>query len=63
MRLVLQTIDMDGVIYAVDTASTNGTYLDGREEEVRIVSLSADRELVLGDDLLRMRWEPGPGLL
>ena len=62
-RVHCLVVDMDGVIYAVDTASTNGTYLDGREEEVRIVSLSADRELVLGDDLLRMRWEPGPGLL
>jgi hypothetical protein len=58
-RVHCLVIDMDGVIYAVDTASTNGTYLGGREEEVRIVSLAADRELVLGDDLLRMQWEPG----
>jgi hypothetical protein len=57
-RVHCLVIDLDGVMYAVDTASTNGTYLSGHEEEVRIVSLSGDRELVLGDDLLRMQWEP-----
>jgi hypothetical protein len=35
--------------------STNGTYLAG-SDEVRIVSLGAGTELVLGDDLARVEW-------
>jgi FHA domain-containing protein len=57
-RVHCLVVEVDGILYAVDTASTNGTYLGSRDEEVRIIGMGADRDLVLGDDLVRMSWEP-----
>lgn len=54
-RVHILVIRIEDVIYAVDTASTNGTYL-AAGDEVRIVSLHGGTELVLGDDLARMEW-------
>lgn len=54
-RVHVLVIRVDGVVYAVDTASTNGTYL-ARGDEVRIVGLSGGTELILGDDLAHMEW-------
>lgn len=53
-RVHLLVLRIDDVVYAVDTASTNGTYLAG--EEVRIARLSGGTGLVLGDDLARLQW-------
>jgi len=54
-RIHVLLIRVDDVVYAVDTASTNGTYLT-RGDEIRIVSLSGGTELVLGEDLARLEW-------
>jgi FHA domain len=54
-RVHILVIRIDDVIYAVDTASTNGTYL-ACGDEIRIVSLSGSTELILGDDFARMEW-------
>ncbi len=54
-RVHVLIIRIDDVVYAVDTASTNGTYL-ACGDEVRIISLSGGTELILGDDLARMEW-------
>ena len=54
-RVHILIVRIDDVVYAVDTASTNGTFL-ARGDEVRIVSLGSGTELVLGDDLARMEW-------
>lgn len=54
-RIHVLLIRIDDVLYAVDTASTNGTYL-ARGDEIRIVNLGGGTELVLGDDLARMEW-------
>jgi FHA domain len=62
-RVHVLVVDVDGVLYAIDTGSTNGIYdpnrvTGDRKSEVRITPLAAGAELVLGDDLARMEWRP-----
>ncbi|HWO23948.1 MAG TPA: FHA domain-containing protein [Kofleriaceae bacterium] len=54
-RVHILVIRIDGVIYAVDTASTNGTYL-ASGDEVRTARLSGGTALTLGEDLARLEW-------
>lgn len=63
-RVHVLVLDVDGVLYAIDTGSTNGIYTLGRQQagghgdEVRVAPLGPGAELVLGDDLARMEWRP-----
>lgn len=43
-------------VYAIDTASTNGTWVLDDDREVRIIGLDVDVELCLGNDLAYLRW-------
>lgn len=55
-RVHVLVLDVDGVLYAIDTGSTNGIYRGG--DEIRVAPLGPGAELVLGDDLARMEWRP-----
>jgi hypothetical protein len=58
-RVHLMIVDIDGVMYAIDTGSTNGIYrAETDAAEVRITALAPGSELVLGDNLARMEWRP-----
>jgi hypothetical protein len=58
-RVHVLLVDVDGVLYAIDTGSTNGIFASGGKEEVRVTALASGAELVLGDDLARMEWRAG----
>ena len=55
-RVHLLVVEIDGDLYAIDTGSTNGTFQG--EDEVRIARIGVGTELVFGDDLARMEWQP-----
>jgi hypothetical protein len=57
-RVHLLVIEIDGRLYAVDTASTHGTWLGGESREVRISRMEAGTQLVLGQDFATLRWSP-----
>ena len=57
-RVHLLVLTIGGNVYAIDTGSTNGTYRTGHDAEVRILRLDDDVELVLGEDLARVKWKP-----
>lgn len=57
-RVHLLLVEISGSVYAIDTASTNGTWLRGAEHEVRILLLREDMELIMGGDLAQLRWCP-----
>ncbi len=57
-RVHLLIILVEGRLHALDTASTNGTWLADREREIRIAALDVDAELTLGDHLASLRWCP-----
>lgn len=57
-RVHLLVIEIGGRVYAIDTASTNGTWIVDDDSEVRIVPLEAGVELCLGNDLAYLRWCP-----
>lgn len=57
-RVHLLVLAVGDALYAIDTGSTNGTYRDGSDAEVRITRLDDATELVLGEDLARVRWAP-----
>jgi hypothetical protein len=56
VHLLIVTIGKD--VYAIDTGSTNGTYRDGSDAEVRVTRLDEAQELILGEDLARVKWKP-----
>lgn len=56
VHLLVVTIGKD--VYAIDTGSTNGTFKNGSDAEVRITRLDDTLELVLGEDLATVRWKP-----
>lgn len=58
-RVHLLLLSVGGAVYAIDTGSTNGTYRTGSDAEVRITRLDDDLELILGEDLARVRWKAG----
>lgn len=57
-RVHLLVVSIGDDVYAIDTGSTNGTFRDGSDAEVRITRLDDNLELVLGEELARVRWKP-----
>lgn len=60
-RVHLLVLGVEGQLYAIDTASTNGTWLredDGSCQELRITPLDPRDELLLGEELAFVRWVP-----
>jgi hypothetical protein len=60
-RVHLLLLQVEGDVYAIDTGSTNGTFRAGpvaSDAEVRITRLEEGSELVLGEDLVRVKWKP-----
>ncbi|WP_045119302.1 FHA domain-containing protein [Haliangium ochraceum] len=57
-RVHLLVIELGEHLYAIDTASTNGTWLDADETEVRITQLGSGVELCLGNDIAHLCWCP-----
>ncbi len=55
-RVHLLLLEIDEVVYAIDTASTNGVWLDGAGARHR--SLDASASLELGDALAHVAWSP-----
>ncbi len=55
-RVHLLVLSIGDALYAIDTGSTNGTFRTGSDAEVRIARLDDDVELVLGEDLARVRF-------
>ncbi len=57
-RVHLLVVEIDGALYAVDTASTNGLYRGEGDErrEVRIERLDTGTEVHLGEDLATLSW-------
>jgi hypothetical protein len=55
-RVHLLLLRVDEEVYAIDTGSTNGTFQS--DAEVRIARLEENTELVLGEDLVRVKWKP-----
>lgn len=56
-RVHLLVIDIGDQLYAIDTASTNGVFVD--KQEVRVRPLGADLRLVIGEDLAVVHWRAG----
>jgi hypothetical protein len=57
----LLVLGVEGQLYAIDAASTNGTWLreeDDNCREVRITPLDPNDELLLGEELAFVRWVP-----
>jgi hypothetical protein len=57
-RVHLLVLAIAGTVYAIDTGSTNGTFRVGSDAEVRIAKLDETIELILGEELARVRWKP-----
>ena len=60
-RVHLLVLNIAGRLYAIDTASTNGTWVrdpDDTCREVRITPLEPAEELLLGEELAFVRWVP-----
>ena len=57
-RVHLLVVDVSGRLYAIDTASTNGTWRTDEDHEVRVMPLDLGVELSLGNDLVYLRWQP-----
>lgn len=57
-RVHLLVVEVNDRVYAIDTASTNGTWMAEDDREVRIVGLDSGAELCLGNDLAYLRWCP-----
>jgi hypothetical protein len=55
-RVHLLLVRIGERVFAIDTASTNGTFLRANRQPVRIAQLTGGSELVLGQDLALLRW-------
>lgn len=55
-RVHLLVIEVGGTVYAIDTASTNGTWMRDSEREVRLSALTDGMELILGNERAYVRW-------
>jgi hypothetical protein len=53
-RVHTLVVEIAGRLYAVDTASTNGAFADGKE--FKVLPLEYDQELVMGENLATVRW-------
>jgi len=53
-RVHLYIARIAGSLYAIDTASTNGVWVD--DKEVRVLPLENGSRLVLGNELLHIKW-------
>ena len=59
-RVHLLVLAIADDVWAIDTASSNGTSIVGEDGTHRIMQLVHDRELVLGDNLVWLRWRKRP---
>lgn len=58
-RVHLLIIDIDGRLYAIDTASTHGTWLgDEDEREVRVLAVAAGTRIKLAGKLASLQFSP-----
>lgn len=57
-RVHVLVVEIENRVYAVDTASTNGTWSHRDRREVRIHPLEPGTELMLGDARALLRWLP-----
>ena len=60
-RVHLLVLGIGEHLYAIDTASTNGTWVreaDGHCQELRILALVPDTDIFLGEELATLRWLP-----
>lgn len=59
-RVHLLIVDVDGRLYAIDTASTNGTRVRGAKRNARILPVASDVDLSLGlgSGQAHLRWCP-----
>lgn len=57
-RVHLLILGVADQLYAIDTASTHGTWIRSDQREIRISPLVAGQEFCLGDDLVQLRWSP-----
>ncbi len=57
-RVHLLIMSVADCLYAIDTASTHGTWLREEDREIRITPLVPKQELALGEDLVQIRWSP-----
>lgn len=57
-RAHLLVKEVGGHVVGIDTASTCGTYVQGREDAVRTVALGAGQTAILADAGGTVRWEP-----
>jgi pSer/pThr/pTyr-binding forkhead associated (FHA) protein len=58
-RTHLLLLEVGGTLYAIDTASTEGSFVDRddrRRREFRVVALEDDDVVVIGDDRAVVRW-------
>ncbi|MEM9488146.1 MAG: FHA domain-containing protein [Myxococcota bacterium] len=57
-RVHLLLVSIEDRLYAVDTASTHGTWVRSEDREIRIEPLEPGIDLSLGEDLVQLRWQP-----
>jgi hypothetical protein len=57
-RAHLLVREVGGAVVAVDTASTSGTFVQGRERRARVVALDRGEVAELGERLGRVSWSP-----
>ena len=55
-RVHLLLLSVNEQLYAIDTASTHGTWIRAEDREIRIIPLEIGQELSLGEDLVQLRW-------
>ncbi|MCG8422319.1 MAG: FHA domain-containing protein [Proteobacteria bacterium] len=57
-RVHVLIMEIDEHLYAIDTASTHGTWIRTESREVRLIRLSARQELTMGEGLAHLLWYP-----
>lgn len=60
-RVHLLFVEIDGALHAIDTGSTNGSWIargDEEQEALRVQRLDAALEIELGEDVATVRWSP-----
>lgn len=60
-RSHLLLLQVEGKVYAIDTASSHGSYIDGggrQPQEFRVHALTGETTIVLADESAVLRWHP-----
>lgn len=57
-RVHVLVVEIENRLYAVDTASTNGTWSHHHRQEIRIHALEPGTQLMLGYERALLRWVP-----